>query len=276
MVYIYGLVCPVAGVVRYVGKSIAPERRRAAHINAAMRGDYNHRTARWIRKIAAVGLEPALIILHEVVAGERWQDIERAFIASAEDRGWKLTNSTAGGEGLDFIDPQAAAEYRAKMSAAMSDLWNRPERRAQASERAKRIHADPEIVAARKVSLRRALAQPETKERLRKSATEINARPEVRALKSAASKAMWADPAERLRIERAFTPEVRAQMSALAKARWSDPIRGAKARAENGSPERRAKIAEGARRRATPEYRAMMAEKTRASWEKRRLKTQDG
>ena len=61
MIYIYGLKCPVEGVIRYVGKSVQPEKRIRAHLMGAQRGDYNHRTARWLRKIAKAGHEPELM-----------------------------------------------------------------------------------------------------------------------------------------------------------------------------------------------------------------------
>lgn len=272
-IFIYGLVCPVACVVRYVGKSVNPDNRRRAHVLAALRGDYNHRTARWIRKIAKAGHEPQLVILHEVAEGERWQDIERAFIASAKGRGWKLTNSTAGGEGLDFIDPEAEARYKANLSATMSALWSTPERRAEARLRSRKFYADPEAAKAKAEAVRLAYQDPALKARAKAINSEINGREDVRALKRAKTLADWNDPVVSARRRAALGSEAtRAKMSAAAKARFADPA----AKAYLSTPEQRAKLAESARRRATPEYRAMMAEKTRASWEKRRLKTQDG
>jgi hypothetical protein len=72
------------------------------------------------------------------------------------------------------------------------------------------------------------------------------------------------------RCDLVFTPETRQKMSEAAKARWSDPIKGERARQSASSPARRRQLSDSAYKRATPEYRAMMAEKTRLSWEKRR------
>lgn len=272
MIYIYGLRCPVEGVIRYVGKSVQPEKRIRAHLMAAQRGDYNHRTARWLRKIAKAGYEPELAILHQVAEGERWQDIERAFIASAPERGWRLTNSTAGGEGLDYIDPVADAAYRRKLSRSLKKVWGTAERRKQASEGSVKAWSDPEITARRLVSMKSAQSRPDVRARTLEVLADLASRPDVKAKKVAASTASWTGEKGAARREIMRAEETRQHMSEAAKARWADPEKGAAGRAANSTPERRLVLSEMAKRRATPEYRAMMAEKTRLSWAKRRAK----
>lgn len=268
-VYIYGLECPVAQTIRYVGKSVNPQARLRAHLSAASREAYQHHTARWIRALLESGLKPTLVILREIAPNEQWQDVERNYIARAEACGWMLTNSTAGGEGLDYRDEEAKAAYCAKMSAKMKAIWGTAERRAEASERSRLMHADPEISARRAASMREAYRDPRLQEQASRIAREINARPEIKAAKAEKAKAQWADPAASIR---GAQQRARGKMSEAAKARWSDPMKGEAARAQAATPEKRAKLAEAARRRATPEYRAMMAEKTRVSWEKRRAR----
>lgn len=266
-IFIYGLKCPLAGVVRYIGKSIDPQKRFSAHVSSAICGFNNHHTARWIRKLNVLGLAPELVILHSVGDSENWRDVERSFIASAKDRGWKLTNTTAGGEGLDYLDPADDARYRANLSAAMTELWNRPERKEEARQRSLKAWADPRISKNRVMAVRAAHTDPVLKERMREVGREIGARPEVSAAKSASMKATFSDPARKAIHDAALsTDEVRAKMSTSAKTRFKRP--GAKAYLS--TPERRQQASESAKRRATPEYRAMMSEKTRQSWEKRK------
>jgi hypothetical protein len=268
--YIYGLECPVENIVRYVGKAVRPERRLAAHLSGARRFAYDHHAARWIRRLLADGLEPRLVILHEVQAGERWQDIEREFIASAPERGWRLTNSTAGGEGLDYLNPEDEARYRANLKRAMAAFNASPAGKAR-MRRMIEAALEPEALVRRNEAIRTAYENPEVIERTRKANTEINARPEVKAARSRAGESMWRDPEVRSRLMEAYSsPETKAKQSARKKASWADPVVGAKLRAIHSSEEVRRKKSDGAKRRSTPEYRAMMAEKTRASWEARR------
>lgn len=269
-VFIYGLECPVERVIRYVGKSTKPEARLRAHISSAQRGVYEHHTARWIRRLLEVGLRPALVILHEVQEGENWQDVERQFIASAAGRGWRLTNSTAGGEGLDYLNPEDEARYRTNLKRAMAAFNASPAGKAR-MRRMIEAALEPEALARRNEAIRAAYENPEVIDRTRKANTEINARPEVKAARSRAGESMWRDPEVRSRLMEIYSsPETKAKQSAAKKASWADPETGAKLRAIHSSEEVRRKKSEGARRRSTPEYRAMMAEKTRLSWEKRR------
>lgn len=269
MVYIYGLVCPIAGVIRYVGKSINPEKRLAYHISAAINCTSDHHAARWLRKLANIELMPELVILHHVGPDERWQDVERAFIASAGERGWKLTNSTAGGEGLDYIHQADKDRYLANISAAMKELWNTPERREEARQRSLKSWADPEIAERRIASLRATGATNEFKDKMSAASIEINARADVKAAKSASMKAMWADPDRSVNNRAGLSnADTRTKMSASAKARFEKP--GAKAFLSTA--QRRQNVANGCKARSTPEYRAMMAEKTRQSWIKRKAK----
>lgn len=271
-IYIYGLECPVEQMVRYVGKSTNPPQRFKAHLSAAKNYAYDHHAARWIRRLLADGMKPKLIILHEVCEGEIWQDVEREFIASAPDRGWRLTNSTAGGEGLDYRDPEDEARYRANLKRAMDAYNATPEGRARMVAMQKAAHT-PAAKRQRNESNKRKFAEPEMRLKMAEVGREIGSRPEVIAAKSSASKSMWANPDMRARfMEGNARPEKKAKQSARKKASWADPVVGAKLRAIHASEDVRRKKSEAARRRATPEYRAMMAEKTRASWAARKAR----
>lgn len=265
MIYIYGLKCPLLGVIRYVGKSEKPQVRFIRHIRSAVRGDYNHRTARWLRKLHRLGMRPELVILHSVRPHERWQDVERQFIRTASQRGWNLTNSTAGGEGLEYTDPVAKARYIANLSAANKKVWSTPEGREAARKRVLAAWADPEITARRLASIKAAYTRPDVKAKLAAAKDEINSRPEV------IEKRRQSIEKRRRHLQEAINrPITRARMSGSAKRRWDDPERRAELIAIRSTPESKARLKASAIMRSTAEYRAMMAEKTRASWVKRR------
>lgn len=267
-IQIYGLMCPIAKVVRYVGKSVNAPKRFSAHIRRAERHITDHHAARWIRSVLAAGLRPELVILHDIAPGERWQDVERQFIADAEAKGWRLTNTTKGGEGLDYINPEDAAEYLANLSAAMKAIWSTPERREENRLRCVEAWANPEVTARRLKSMQEAAQRPDVKARLALAMAEVHARPEVKAKRSATVSANWANPDIGPR-QRAAIQGASEKMSASAVAKWQDPEKRAALMTVQSSPESRAKKSAAAIARSTPEYRALQAERTRKSWETR-------
>jgi hypothetical protein len=143
---IYGLVCPVAGCVRYIGKATDPERRLAAHLSSARTGRTKYHHGRWLRKLLADGLSPSVVVLFTVHGdGMTWQQAERFFIASANAFGLPLTNATRGGEGLSLTNPDAALA----VSTALRTAWQREDVRAKHSAAMKASHADPAVQAKR-------------------------------------------------------------------------------------------------------------------------------
>lgn len=93
--YIYGLCDPRDGLIYYVGKSNAPQRRFIQHLEDK---DSNVRKVAWIDGLTAAGLKPEMRIL-EAVPRSEWAQAERAWIAHGINEGWPLTNLTAGGGG---------------------------------------------------------------------------------------------------------------------------------------------------------------------------------
>lgn len=272
MVYIYGLLCPLSGEIRYIGKSIDPERRVKGHMSGARTGSYSHHTSRWLRKLERCGLAPEIVVLQEVPEGDDWRQVEREQIASAIAAGWPLTNSTAGGEGLDYLRPEDRERYRENHRRAMQRYRYSPDGAAQ-FERMMLAASSPAVVARRSESIRKSCRSPEYRERMRAVGVEVGSRLSVKSAKSAKSKAMWADPQKRAILMASFSSETcKKKQSESKKAAWADPVIGAKLREIHSSDEARRKRSEAAKRRATPEYRAMMAERTRLSWEKRRAR----
>lgn len=113
MYFIYGLLDPLEGEIRYVGKCSSPAKRLRAHVKECG----TTRKCNWIAGLRAQGREPALLILEEGVGD--WQERERAWIAAFRMLGNNLCNHTDGGEGL--VNP--SQETRLKIAEARRRLW---------------------------------------------------------------------------------------------------------------------------------------------------------
>jgi hypothetical protein len=94
---------PETGEVRYIGKSTDPKRRLANHLCET---SACHRT-HWLRSLAARGLKPVLVTLEVVEGRWPWQEAERWWIARGRALGWRLTNSTSGGDGVPNLSKEA-------------------------------------------------------------------------------------------------------------------------------------------------------------------------
>jgi hypothetical protein len=134
--FIYVLIDPRTGEVRYVGKSNDPIRRLQGHLQSA-RADKPWGVCRWIRDLAAVGLTPGVVVIDQVSADE-WEPAEVEWIAHFRSAGARLTNTAPGGLGgfsPEAIEKAHAAkrgvaaslETRAKMSAAKLGVKKSPE-----------------------------------------------------------------------------------------------------------------------------------------------------
>lgn len=268
--YIYALRCPESGYIRYIGKSVNPQRRLSAHISAAMNKAYGHHTSNWIRKLAESNLEPSVEILEKVAEGESWREVERRWITEGRDKGWPLTNSTAGGEGLDYLREEDRDKYLHNLKIAMKRYRETEEGKDNFSKFRAAAVSDA-TNEKRSASVRVALRKPEYREKMKSINSGIASRPDVKLKKSFKCKESWNDPLVRKkRMDGISSLEVKAVQSEKRKAAWADPVLGAKLREIHTSPEVRAKKSQSAKNRATPEYRAMMAEKTRLAWIERR------
>ena len=204
---IYGLFCPMAGAIRYIGKSSEVQKRFKAHLYAASSSGRTHRQ-RWMAKVLAAGLKPSLVILEEVDSGD-WKEAERRWIAQALEQGWPLTNITSGGDGASPLNEAARALKKAQMS--------KPETRARMSAAAKARWADPQKRAKATASIQ----SPEAREKYRQVAI-ARSTDEYRAAASARMKAVWSDPEKRAKIVAGITDETRASVSAAASRMWAD------------------------------------------------------
>ena len=117
---IYGLIDPISGQVRYVGKSIHPIQRLKEHLKAA-RLKHKNRCCNWIRSLLKKGREPVLIILQHYVPLKLWRDAERFWVQYYKDKGCKLTNLAPAGIGSDFEEIS-----RKRMSESHKKTWQDP------------------------------------------------------------------------------------------------------------------------------------------------------
>lgn len=95
--FIYTLSDPVTYQVRYVGKSNNPLSRYRSHYYKCENESQHKRN--WINSIKKSGLKPILDIVDEIPISE-WKFWETYWIQQFKVWGFKLTNSTLGGDGL--------------------------------------------------------------------------------------------------------------------------------------------------------------------------------
>ena len=111
--WIYALVDPRDGNVRYVGWTVNLAGRLRGHICDSMRREHT-RKSRWINKLIRHGLRPKMEVL-ESGNGCGWQQAEQRWIKLCSES-FELTNATQGGEGQ--VGVKASTETRIKMSIA--------------------------------------------------------------------------------------------------------------------------------------------------------------
>lgn len=150
--YLYALIDPRDDRIRYIGKRVGYlNSRLRAHLYEAR--DTNHHTHKlaWLRQLLALGLEPRIQVIALFPPSDTTDlnALERTWIAYLRSIGCALTNSTAGGEGMEAPSeetraklradrrarPPIAPHVRAAASAHMASLWADPEWRARQSRR---------------------------------------------------------------------------------------------------------------------------------------------
>ncbi len=187
-VYIYGLLCPIAKQIRYIGKSINPEKRLKRHIADCYTSKYY--TARWLKTLVSWGLRPSVVILHIVGDDENWQEVERRFIAQGRAEGLPLTNTSAGGEGVLVLDPEIEKKRIAKTRAT----WKQKDIREKHSKIIKEIHSRPEIKEANKKRMKELWKTKEYSKKVSEAVKAAYASPEARKAQSERSKKAHQNP----------------------------------------------------------------------------------
>lgn len=89
MTFIYLLICPMDGLVKYVGKANNPKQRLKDHCLDFRCMDLNKST--WILKLKNQGLKPELVVLEEVSVDE-WKFWEEFYCHYFKSLGFILYN----------------------------------------------------------------------------------------------------------------------------------------------------------------------------------------
>lgn len=252
-IYIYHLCCPDTGEVRYIGKSNNPEHRLSRHLQAS-KNPQNY-AQRWMATLLRAGKKPVLQIAKELSPEENWQEVEREAIAEGFARGLRLTNTSAGGEGVLLRDP---ADEKRRIE-SVKEAWERPEVREAQSRRQKALRNTPESIEANRARMlekwkdpgyaelnarrvREAYSTPEARKAQSERTLKANENPAFVAARIDGIKAAWADPEKKEAWVSAIaasqnTPEAKARQSAQMKAFHQDPEFVARRKARMSDPE---------------------------------------
>lgn len=98
MPYIYALIDPRDEAVRYIGKASDVRVRYQQHCCRSTLQRARTHKERWLAALDDAGHKPVVAVLAEV-SEEDWSDLERAYIATARQIGYPLTNGDEGGLG---------------------------------------------------------------------------------------------------------------------------------------------------------------------------------
>lgn len=282
----------------YVGKGTVDLDRASYHWE---RRCVNPFLQKVLDKIRAAGLVPQITIAAYMEDEEEAFAMERDLIAQYGRRDLRtgsLCNLTEGGQGTAGLkyseerlrrwrEKMSTPEWKNIVSKISRDAWANPKIKAERVARIRRISADP----AHRAKLRAAILKSRTEQvrnkisvamrtnwesedyRLKQAASraEAHARPEEKARKSEATKRLWTQKGDsiRLAIKAAkSTPERRAEASKKSKAYYENEearkAAGEYSRAYN-TPEVRAAKAELLKQRwADPEFRAKMLAKRKS------------
>jgi hypothetical protein len=97
-VYLYVLIDPITGDIRYVGKTIMPAVRLSLHISHTKKNVHKNN---WLKQLQAVGKKPIMEIIEEMPDCDNvaWRARETYWIAYYKKLGSPLTNLDSGGRG---------------------------------------------------------------------------------------------------------------------------------------------------------------------------------
>jgi hypothetical protein len=239
MPYIYHLCCPDSGEVRYIGKANDPSVRYRKHLDSA-KNPQNY-AQRWIAKLARQGKKPILVVAREILEHENWQEVEREAISEGFAKGLRLTNTSAGGEGVLLRDPadeqrRIAAvreawkcpQVRAAQSARQKVAQNTPEARAANRERMKERWKDPEYAELNARLVKAHYSTPEARKAQSERTLEANKNPTVVEARAKGIKAAWEDPQRKQKWVAALTvaqntPEAKARAGSQMRQLHKDP-----------------------------------------------------
>jgi len=107
--YIYVLIDPRDKMVKYIGKSIDPLKRYYSHVEVARKNTHHTYKDCWIRCLLKKELKPELGVI-KIVPESKWKKEEIAAIKYYKKLGYKLTNTTDGGDCPDVSNCKKVAK----------------------------------------------------------------------------------------------------------------------------------------------------------------------
>jgi hypothetical protein len=125
--WIYGLVDPICGDLRYIGQTREGlSERYRIHIRNAQNNKRDSYSCRWIKTLLRRGTKPTLIVIEQT---DDASNRERFWIKHYKAAGCRLTNLTEGGEDGRFMVPRGprSLEAIAKTTAANTGKKRSPE-----------------------------------------------------------------------------------------------------------------------------------------------------
>lgn len=152
--FIYGLIDPRTGCLRYVGKT---ENLRVRLVNQIAESKVKrHHRANWILGIVQAGLKPSIEVLEEVHSSAA-DAAEQFWIASLRAAGANLVNRADGGEGGSTNKGRKwSAETRAKMRVArLGRKHDEATKRLIAAASSRQRHSDATKAKLKKIGLER-------------------------------------------------------------------------------------------------------------------------
>lgn len=150
--FIYGIYEPGVANPRYVGKTDNLNRRWKGHL-AMWRGKA-HRGCKsyvfnWLRSLHKRGIKPVFKVLQECLPG-MMNAAEQEWIARGKAKGWRLVNSTSGGEACEM-----AESTRRRLSEYSKAKWKDPEYVKRWEKGTKHLRLSPDVVAEREATHQR-------------------------------------------------------------------------------------------------------------------------
>lgn len=146
--YIYRLIDPRDGSVKYVGKTVNLKWRGKCH--RSPQGESH--CARWLKCLRAKGLHAVMEVIETVEAGGDWAQRERFWISYYKNTGEKLCNMSAGGEG--WFGHRLSEEAKEKLRQRFKGRPIPAEQRAQISKTLTGKKQSPETIAKRDATIR--------------------------------------------------------------------------------------------------------------------------
>ncbi len=151
---VYALIDPRFNEIRYIGITTqSPNQRLIRHISEARHSLRRDHRVNWIKSLLDIGIKPEFKIISDTTKENIFKE-ERKQITHFRNLGYRLTNSTDGGEGVLNPSPETRAkmsyharnkslETRKKLSLAMTGKKHSQETKKKISEHRKGKRSPP-------------------------------------------------------------------------------------------------------------------------------------